>query len=338
MRKHRIAALIALLAAAGLTFGQEKDLSPAPAGPACDSPLCDTPPGTDAGCSAEPGNTWFAAEYLLWWLKDAPTPGRGFGEFPSEFDYGVASGIRVLGGIDSDDRGAGLEGSFFILERRADAHAGAVPAQGLATPFVFLPAGTAATVTGWDRFWGGDALIRMAVDGAAAAGSAGVPAWKVDLLGGCEYLNLGERADRLAVDPGLKALAIIQTRNQFYGGEFGVRVDWQAGRFFFNVAGKCGLGDGHQSLSIDSTNIVAATTTALSIHPSTDVFAVVPQVTLNVGYDITRNMRISVGYDFLDWNNVIRPGDQVAVVAPGGTLLRNDFWAQGLHIGAGIRF
>ncbi|MGG7379585.1 BBP7 family outer membrane beta-barrel protein, partial [Escherichia coli] len=40
-------------------------------------------------------------------------------------------------------------------------------------------------------------------------------------------------------------------------------------------------------------------------------FGVVPQVGLKVGYNLTDNLRVYVGYDFLWWCNVVRPGDQI---------------------------
>ena len=40
-------------------------------------------------------------------------------------------------------------------------------------------------------------------------------------------------------------------------------------------------------------------------------FSVVPELSLNVGYFVTPNIRLYAGYNFLLWTNVIRPGDQI---------------------------
>ena len=42
-----------------------------------------------------------------------------------------------------------------------------------------------------------------------------------------------------------------------------------------------------------------------------NVFSVVPEVGRNVGYQLTDHIRTFVGYNFLYWSNVIRPGDQI---------------------------
>ena len=42
-----------------------------------------------------------------------------------------------------------------------------------------------------------------------------------------------------------------------------------------------------------------------------DVFAVVPEVGLNVGYDITPRLRVFAGYSLIFWSNVARPGPQI---------------------------
>jgi hypothetical protein len=87
-------------------------------------------------------------------------------------------------------------------------------------------------------------------------------------------------------------------------------------------------------------------------------FAVVPEVDLNVGYQITPYVRAFVGYTFLYWSNVARPGDQIdRVINPAqlpttpvtgaqtfgparpAPLLRDtDFWAQGINFGVEVRF
>ncbi len=79
----------------------------------------------------------------------------------------------------------------------------------------------------------------------------------------------------------------------------------------------------------------------------------VPEISLNLGYNITPRLRALVGYTFLYWTNVGRPGDQIDLLLnpsqfPPGTLSGaprpafnyndSDFWAQGLNFGAEYRF
>jgi hypothetical protein len=74
------------------------------------------------------------------------------------------------------------------------------------------------------------------------------------------------------------------------------------------------------------------------------------EIGAQVGYDLTRNIRIRLGYSFLTWANPVRPGDQVgpvnlSQVDPAGLrgpllpLVRfkeDFFWAHGAN--AGIEF
>ena len=80
-------------------------------------------------------------------------------------------------------------------------------------------------------------------------------------------------------------------------------------------------------------------------------------MSLDAGYQITPRLRGTVGYTFIYWPNVFRPGDQIDTninlsqlpfVTGPGTLVgaavpapRNkgsDFWAQGLNFGLEFRY
>src|SRR5262249_17255125 len=79
--------------------------------------------------------------------------------------------------------------------------------------------------------------------------------------------------------------------------------------------------------------------------------SVVPQLGVNIGYQLTENIQIFGGYTFLYWTHVVRPGDQIDTVldvnripnfgtAPTATSVRplvtfnqTDFWVQGVSIG-----
>ena len=88
-----------------------------------------------------------------------------------------------------------------------------------------------------------------------------------------------------------------------------------------------------------------------------DVFAVVLEFPINVGYQVTKQLRVFVGYTFLYASKVLRPGDQIDRVVnttqippplAAGTLIGparpafhfkdTDFWAQGINFGLEFRF
>ena len=51
-------------------------------------------------------------------------------------------------------------------------------------------------------------------------------------------------------------------------------------------------------------------------------FAVVPQLQVKLGYDVTSWLRLTVGYDLLYNSEVIRPGDQISHYVPEGADVR----------------
>jgi hypothetical protein len=93
---------------------------------------------------------------------------------------------------------------------------------------------------------------------------------------------------------------------------------------------------------------------------SRDVFSVVPEIGVTLGYQVTSRWRATLGYNFLYWSNLIRPGDQIdttidvtrvprflppnsnvqPVFPPRPTVLfaSTDFWAQGISFGAEYRW
>jgi hypothetical protein len=90
---------------------------------------------------------------------------------------------------------------------------------------------------------------------------------------------------------------------------------------------------------------------------STLYFGVVPEVGLDVGLRLAPWARARVGYSFLYWSGVVRPGDQVdrqvnprlvptdqdfglpgGPARPASQLNRTDFWAHGLNFGAELTF
>ncbi len=162
------------------------------------------------------------------------------------------------------------------------------------------------------------------------------------------------------------------TQNHFYGGNLGADARWYWGRWSVDVRGQVALGDTVQILDIHgSQHFVPGIATASGLvvqnftggllalpsnigHFTHNVFSVVPEIGVNLGYQILPNLRGFVGYNFLYWSNVIRPGTSIDRVVdltqvpnflpnpsavppapghPAAVFHEVGFWAQGLTFG-----
>ena len=162
----------------------------------------------------------------------------------------------------------------------------------------------------------------------------------------------------------------FRTRNQFYGGQVGLQYEIRKGRWYVDALGKVALGSTHQTVTIDgSTTFIPANSTAIVQpggllaqrtnigHYSQNRFSVVPEVGLKLGYQLKPALRIFIGYNFLYWNNVVRPGDQIdrmvntsqlpSIFGPGQlvgparpnfSFRQTDFWTHGVSFGLEWRF
>lgn len=154
------------------------------------------------------------------------------------------------------------------------------------------------------------------------------------------------------------------TRNNFYGGELGLRTQVYRGRWSFEVLTKIAMGNTHSLAEIaGATQITAnnqtsvysygelATRSNSGSYPK-DAFTVVPQLSLEIGYQMNRHWRASVGYSILYWSSVLRSADQIdTMVDPsnvppgtGGLPLPQysanvgSFWAQGINLGVAFHY
>ena len=162
---------------------------------------------------------------------------------------------------------------------------------------------------------------------------------RADLLAGFRYLNLNESltmtedVTRLTASPmfpdevaGTHILNSERfgTDNNFYGGQLGTSVSYRNDRWTADLRATVALGTTDERLNIDGSQVRAipggqtvVLRGGLLALPSNigefnrNVFSVVPEVGLNVGYQMTDHIRAFVGYNFLYWSNVIRPGDQI---------------------------
>jgi hypothetical protein len=148
-----------------------------------------------------------------------------------------------------------------------------------------------------------------------------------------EALSITENVVSVAAVPGFTIFTpgnqiivndTFNTRNRFYGGQLGVDGEYRTGRWF--IGGRAQIALGVTNETVDISGFQSVTTLAgqrqtftggllalpSNIGQSTvNRFSAVPQVGLKIGYNVTENLRIFAGYEFLYWSNVLRPGDQV---------------------------
>ena len=157
----------------------------------------------------------------------------------------------------------------------------------------------------------------------------------------------------------------FRTDNRFSGGEFGVDWEWTRGCWSISVVGKTAIGNMRQRACVDGFTSVWSPTGGLaqdnfglmalesnSGSVERNRFTAIPEVGLDLFYQISANSRLRVGYTMIYMPNVIRPGGLMdtnldpngfppptAVVRfPERQWDEEDFWAQGLRVGAEFCF
>lgn len=217
-----------------------------------------------------------------------------------------------------------------------------------------FPALTAGTVTAstHTNYLGGDLHLRRNLWAGDAV--------RLDGLVGYRYMHLGDRiasswdtfgatapppfGGRVMADDG------VRTRNDFNGGLLGLAPSANFGRL--SVAGRLAVALGGTSSERDVTRtrvVVPGLTNGglLGLTPVTVLnvaandgqsdFAVAPEAGLKFGWRATDSLHLTAGYSFQYWSRVRRAQehfDQAGFTANGTT----DFWAQGLSLGAELRY
>ncbi len=157
------------------------------------------------------------------------------------------------------------------------------------------------------------------------------------------------------------------TKNRFYGSQLGLDSELSWGRFFLNTKLKVALGWNEESVYINgqTLNTFASGSTLTSGgllaqgsnigRYSRNRFTVVPEAGFTVGYNLTDWWRLSVGYNFLYINKVVRPGQQIDTTVnptqlpnggvafsgparPAFPFKETDYWAQGVTFGMEFRY
>jgi hypothetical protein len=282
----------------------------------------------------------------------------------------LAGGRFTVGFGNLFNCGLGMEATFFFLGTRGnhnDFSSDNTGFPGLFSPFVdangtpnalavAFPTLTKGNidVSNTTRMWGMEANVRKALFCDCDH--------KLDLLVGFRFIELTENLtiSRFSecIMPGCNNVTTdvvdsFGTRNRFYGGQVGFDYEFHMARWILGLNGKVAIGDMHETVTASGLTVaspganVASSNTGLLVQASnsgrqtTDHFAVVPEVGVKVGYQITDNLSAYVGYSVLYMSNVVRPGEQVdLVVDKTGTLHRpsiplnnTSFWAHGWNAG-----
>jgi hypothetical protein len=293
------------------------------------------------------------------------------------------NGLRLSAGTWLGcDGGAGFNAEFFLLERgsrRDSFQSGSDPIVG---PVFTDPAGnkrivpvSVSNLSGTvnvavnNRLWGAEANARTRLGNFFGD--------RLEGFVGFRYLAFDEGLELSGFDipprfsPSFNYFDSLGVHNRFYGGQVGLSSDFTSGRWFMTLLGKLAIGAMHETGSVGGATtifppvgmeiptlrlaggVLAQPTNIGRIQR--DRFAIVPEITLNAGVQVTDHLRAFVGYNFLFIDRLVRATGLIDAVDPtlvpvlGGqphlTAVRpapqlddGRFWAQGLNVGLEVQY
>jgi hypothetical protein len=335
----------------------------------------------------------FRGEYLAWWIKSAEAPplvstvdnsGTSI-LFGGGVNQETSPGARFTIGWFNPCQDAGLEATYLFLGNKTTTYNNA--SQGdpiLQRPFLNALTGLqdvgdiaqpriqtgSISIQLDNEFQSLEVLLRRSVYQECNR--------HVDFLIGYRY---GRFAENLAIDeydtytnrPPFVAdtRALISDRfsakNEFNGAELGFAWRTRRCRWSMELLGKLALGSTRSRVIVNGSTVITvpdvnpvtypggflALPTNMGIYDQ-DSFSVMPELGINVGYDVTCHLKATIGYSFLYWSRIARPGDQIdtnlnpnqfpppealeGMPSPQFRFITSDFWMQGLNAGLEYRF
>jgi len=151
---------------------------------------------------------------------------------------------------------------------------------------------------------------------------------------------------------------VFRTQNEFHGAQVGFLAATRRNCVSLEILGKIALGNMREQVAISgittATDINGGAVTVdggLFAQPSNigvyerNQFAVVPELNVNVAYQVSCDWKVMMGYSFIYFNNVVLAGEQIdrnvnlaqattPPDLPAFNFNRTDFWAMGLSFGA----
>lgn len=310
-----------------------------------------------------------------------------------DIGFGAGSGARIsLGGWLSDDKVLGAEVSYLFIGQvtnsrtyTMDGLPGSAP---LSLAFNNAQLGGTPDSTGLalPGSFGGTASLGTASD--LQSFEANLPVrlftgdrWRLDGLTGFrwvildEYTNLTTYSRDIASPVYLMTTDHFGTTNNFYGGQLGLRSTGQFDRWTVQYYGKVALGATASDIKIAGTalsNQFSGSPGAALGYPGGYLaqptnegnfrdanFAVLPEVGMNVGYDVTARLNLFVGFSAFYLSQAARSAEQISPLvnpsqspaftnvnstalvgqaAPLPTLDIGNFWAYGLNFGGQFKW
>jgi hypothetical protein len=284
------------------------------------------------------------------------------------FSHLFADGITY-----ADIRAWGVEDSsetFFITSANRPIIARPLTQFGLGVPggvpAAFLVAFPGLTdpgqirITSKNDLFGGDALLRRNLwdDGYGS----------LDILGGYQFARLDDsitiNSVSTSLGPPVDQVNITDrfgTQNEFHGASIGVLGRSYRGAIALEALAKIALGGIRQQVDINGTRTIGGITSdgglfALGTNSGVrnrNQVAFIPELNVNILYEIDDAWRLIGGYSFIYFNNVVLAGNQIdtnlnLTQLPPGPLTggavpvarfdRTDFWVQGISLGAEYRW
>ncbi len=194
---------------------------------------------------------------------------------------------------------------------------------------------------------------------------------RLDLLVGYRYAQLREgitiREDltSLLSTPEQGSFDLVDqfaTTNSFHGADLGVTWRGRSGPWLVDVLGKLALGGVQQTVQIDGQTVISGSQNDDGSYQGgllaqrtnigeyrRSAFAMLPELGVNLGYQLTPNLSARVGYSLLYWSRVVRPAEHIdldvnpdllppeqefaGAARPQFQWHDTDYWAQGLRVG-----
>jgi hypothetical protein len=291
------------------------------------------------------------------WLDSYPTWG---------FEIGYLQIFRESDQFEAFSGGIPVIGrNFFDVSAQRNAFLRYTHPDGSQTGYIRIDAPTQAV--------GGEANVRYQ--------GLTILADRTEYLAGFRYFNLKESLTISSgsqfrdafgnVTTSFDSTESFATRNEFYGGQVGVDSHYYWGCWTLDLGSKIAFGTVSQRVGIVGSTTVTQPGQPTEFYPlqsllyvqpsnagsySRDEFAVMPEVSIRLGYQLTQRIRATIGYQFIGISSVVRPGSAIDVnVNPNNTrfVVANqpsnapnpvfgfngtEWWAQGISAGLSMNY